>query len=202
MNTLELSDRFAYMWRKSREDAGKSQDYLAKALGVSKKTIQNWENGIGSPSQMMGFQWFDVLGLQPLPYYLELLYPSEFNNLSHCKDSALDKALMDIISSLPDKYKQELLFILSGHHGSSICGILEMLTAHLHAPLRERVNVALSIATNYKIAEVHKVDCSPANIQPNLELLEESIYNALNAVYTHKESYTDFKINKPKGQTK
>ena len=199
MNTLELSDRFAYMWRKSREDAGKSQDYLAKALGVSKKTIQNWENGIGSPSQMMWFQWFDALGLPPLPYYLELLYPSDFLKLStNSSDQEIEKAICDILLSLPSKYKRELLYILSGIHGSDICAELDMVTAHLHAPLRERVNVALSIATNYKIAQVHKQDILPDHVQPNINFLEESIFNALDAVYEHKATYSDVKDNRKK----
>lgn len=40
---IERVKRFAKIWWKSRADAGKSQEFMALSLGVSKKTIQNWE---------------------------------------------------------------------------------------------------------------------------------------------------------------
>ena len=44
MTRNEIADRFGMMWKKSRCNAGVSQEYMAKALGVSKKTIQNYDN--------------------------------------------------------------------------------------------------------------------------------------------------------------
>ena len=81
LQRIDISEKFASMWRKSREDAGKSQDFMAKAMRVSKRTIQNWEAGISCPSQSAGLEWFQILGLAPLPYYLELLYPEHTKNL-------------------------------------------------------------------------------------------------------------------------
>ena len=49
----DITDRerqFAKIWADSRVDAGKTQDYMAKGLGVSKKTIQNWENDVRKPA--------------------------------------------------------------------------------------------------------------------------------------------------------
>ena len=37
----ERNKRFAKIWSLSRSDAGKTQEYMASGLGVSKKTIQN-----------------------------------------------------------------------------------------------------------------------------------------------------------------
>ena len=73
----DITDRerqFAKIWADSRVDAGKTQDYMAKGLGVSKKTIQNWENGVTAPDFFMGSEWFRVLGINPLPYYLSFLF--------------------------------------------------------------------------------------------------------------------------------
>ena len=61
--------RFAEIWWKSRADAGMTQERLAVELGVSRKTIQNWESGATSPSLYQGTEWFRALGLNPLPYY-------------------------------------------------------------------------------------------------------------------------------------
>jgi len=36
--------------RAARVNAGLTQDRAAKALGVTRKTLQNWEKGVTSPS--------------------------------------------------------------------------------------------------------------------------------------------------------
>ena len=50
MNKAEFSDRLASVWLRSRGQAGKTQEYVAKSLGVSKKTVQNWEAGTAAPN--------------------------------------------------------------------------------------------------------------------------------------------------------
>lgn len=82
MNRIELSDRIAQMWLKSRSDAGWSQDRVAKALGVSKKTVQNWESGEASPNFRIALEWFDALGVPMYPYIMELLYPDEIEGIT------------------------------------------------------------------------------------------------------------------------
>ena len=81
-----IDKRFAELWQKARLDAGKTQQYIADAMGVSVRTVRNLESGYGCPTQKQGFQWFAKLGVQPLPYYLELLYPSEFNDILSSED--------------------------------------------------------------------------------------------------------------------
>ena len=44
-NKSDRVKRFAQIWSLSRADTGKTQEYMANGLGVSKKTIQNWEKG-------------------------------------------------------------------------------------------------------------------------------------------------------------
>lgn len=88
MNRIELSDRIAGMWRKSRYDAGKSQEYVARALGVSKKTIQNWEAGEASPNFRVALEWFDALGVPMYPYLMSVIYPTEIETLDRFLDTA------------------------------------------------------------------------------------------------------------------
>lgn len=190
MNRVELSDRFAEMWKKSREDAGKSQDYMAKALGVSKKTIQNWESGFSSPSLQTGIEWFDILGLQPLPYYLGLLY-GEIGDISpKNSDEEIETALITLIKSFSPSEKRKLLFIIDGKHGSSTAGIIEMICAHLHVPLKDRLNVCQNIMANYEIADAHGTIVRKENIQPSMEILQQAYENAKTSVKCHKDSYT------------
>lgn len=190
MMDYEISERFARIWRVSRNHAGVSQDAIAKKLGVSKKTVQNWEAGLSCPSQAMGFKWFSELGIQPLPYYLSVMYPGFGDVPSEPSESDVDEYLHKIISGLPARTRRELLYLLSGYHGSSIVGVMEMLTAHLQAPLRDRVNVAQSIETNYTIAEANgRIRC-PGHIQPDMNLLNMMIDKGKAAVMAGREEYT------------
>ena len=46
LSEAEKSQIFGNMLAKSRNDAGKTQRYMAQALQKSVNTIQNWESGI------------------------------------------------------------------------------------------------------------------------------------------------------------
>lgn len=188
MDNITISDRFAEMWRTSRKDAGKSQEYMAKALGVSKKTVQNWEAGYSSPSQLVGFKWFEVLGLQPLPYYLKLLY-SDFAELSPKADrDSIEKALIELVKGMSEDLQRKSLFILNGDHGSSVKGILELFTAYLHIPLEYRLSVAQAIIIDYNVTSAYGV--TSEHVKPNIKLLEKSLSCAIKSVASRKKSYS------------
>lgn len=190
LNRIEISDNFARLWRTSREHAGMSQDYMARALGVSKKTVQNWEAGTASPSQIMGFMWFRVLGIQPLPYYLRLIYPEFDEPLDQAEEERVDRALMALLKDMPLHSKKEILYMIDGEHGSSAPALLEMVTAHLQTPMRDRLNIAQSILTNYDIAQATGRIRHPNQIQPNISILREAVAEADKSIKTGKESYT------------
>lgn len=183
MTTFEISERFAQMWKQSREDAGKSQAYMAKALGVSRATIQHWEDGISSPSQIKGFQWFEALGLQPMPYYLKLIY-----GISSKSDPL--EAIRTIASDLPEDYQKKILYFLSGEHGSSVAGIIELTTAYLLLPLRDRLAIAQSIATMYRVVDAEGSANADDRIRPNMEILQKSIDGGTRAVLSGRSGYS------------
>ena len=189
MSLLEDADRFGQMWRTSREDAGKSQDYMAKALGVSKKTVQNWENGTSAPNQLKGFEWFHVLGLQPLPYYLRVLFPEQFKDIQD--DKNVESALIACIKSASPEFKRKLLYMLAGKHGSSPIGIVELITAHLHTPLRNRLNIAENVKTNYEIAERKNELILPEHVPANINALSKAIVAAKESIIRAENSYSE-----------
>lgn len=188
MNKLELNERFSQMWRKSREDAGRSQEYMAKALGISRKTIQNWEDGTSSPNQIKALEWFEALNLQPLPYYLWVLYPGKFEEMNN---SNIDDILLNLVSQLPVDTKKKLLFMLAGNHGSSTVGIIELAVAHLQSPLEKRLNIAEGVAKNYTVASGKNTICCPDDIQPDMNTLRRTIELGTKAVIQGKETYTN-----------
>ena len=189
MNQIELAERFADMWRKSRVEAGKSQDYMAKALGVSKTTIQNWEAGTSCPNQMKGFEWFEALGLQALPYYLELFFPSD-NDTTSEEDEKIEKALIKYIKAMRPAERKKLLFIMYGQHGSEFEELLELLTAFFHTPDENRITVAQNICTNFEIAEATGKTVAKDSIMPDLKLVKNAIIRKRNKILgTHVEEY-------------
>jgi len=184
-----IEQRFAKMWKKSREDAGKSQQYVAKALGVSRKTVQNWETGYSTPNQLQGFRWFQVLDVPALPYYLELVY-GDFNLLGNTPDDKkIEKALIDFNLSLPTELQRKVLYILHGDRGSSAIGLIELFTAYAHLPLDFRIAIAQSILTDYELVEgAGKLS---NHIKPNKEILEKSILRGKKAVIENKQFYSN-----------
>lgn len=191
MNRMEIAERFAWMWRTSREDSGKSQDYVAKALGVSKSTVQNWENGTSCPNQMKGFEWFQVLGLQPISYYLQMMYPSIEGISNKSDDKLIEESLITCIKACTPEQKRKLFYLFFGDHGSSPSGIIELMTAHLHTSLRDRINVALCVAENYEMAQAQGNLVGDDHIKPDMDILRKSLKNGRIAVIQNKNSYTN-----------
>lgn len=188
MKEIIEADRLAYMFRSAREDAGKSQDYMAKALNVSKKTVQNWESGYSSPSQLHGFQWFYALGVSPFPYYLKLFYPSDYG----MDDEGIEKELINVIHDMPPRAKANLLYILKGKHGSVPASVLDMVVAHLHVPLKDRLIVASTILNNYRLEEARKKLINEGEAMPDIDRLSRAIVNATEAVILNNKEYVTY----------
>lgn len=181
MNQIEIAEGFAQMWRKSREDAGKSQDFMAKALGVSKTTVQNWEAGTSCPNQMKGFEWFRALGLQPLPYYLELFYPAS-DTISSEEDKKIEEALIKYAKALRPSERKKLLFVVYGQHGSEFEELLEMLVAYFHTPDENRITVAQNVCTNFEIAQATNKLVAKDSIMPDIKLVKNAIIRKRNKI--------------------
>lgn len=187
----ERIKRFAKIWTLSRSNAGKSQEFIANGLGVSKKTIQNWEKGVSSPDLFNGSEWFRVLGLNPLPYYLAFLYPELFDGISpECNDAVTEEAIELLVRNSTAQEKRQLLYLMAGRHGSSWYSLLQLFCAHCHTSMRSRVNAARMIADNYDMDEKTDDLVCPDNVQPDMDMLRRSIEDGKNAVMAGAQGYT------------
>lgn len=185
-------ERFARIWASSRAEAGKTQEYMAKGLGVSAKTIQNWENGVTAPDLFMGSEWFRVLDVNPLPYYLSFLFPGLFEGISPGNDDeVIDQALMALMKNMTAIEKRELLFLMAGRHGSSWYSLFQMVTAHCHTDMRARVNVARNILDNYEMeAATGQLVCEE-NVKPDIQMLRNAVEEGKRAVMAGNSGYTN-----------
>lgn len=187
---VEQAIRFSKIWWKSRADAEKSQEFMALGLGVSKKTIQNWEKGIASPNLYQSLEWFQLLGLNPLHYYLEFLYPWIFKaDGDEEKDKTLEKALITMIENLSTLEKEQLLYIMSGNHGSSWHALLQLFTAHCHTSMQSRVATARLVADNYEIENKNNKLVCPDDVQPDIRVLKQAVSKGKTAALKNDNGY-------------
>lgn len=62
-HTKKEIDRLRFSMMQARDKAGKSQNDMAKILGVHKNTVSNWENGYSVPDYLDVVTWFNTLRL-------------------------------------------------------------------------------------------------------------------------------------------
>lgn len=162
---------------------------MAKAMNVSVKTVQNWEAGITCPSQTQTFDWFVKLGVQPLPYYLDYLYPNLKKITADSSTEDIDKALCEVIKQLSLPMKQRMLYILSGKHGSSVAALLELTAAYLALPLHGRIVITDIVLSKYKLEGMSN-DLHTDAIPPDIDLIIKAVERATSSMLQGKDSYT------------
>lgn len=198
----EREQRFARIWSDSRADAKKTQEFVANGLGVSKKTVQNWENGVTAPDLFVACEWFRILGLNPFPYLLSYIFPELYDNIPEYEaDDQIEQALILMLKNSDRLEKRQLLYLMAGQHGSPWYSLLQMFTAHCHTSMKARVSVARSIVDNYEMEHATGDLVCTDSIKPDLQMLRKSIEEAKRSVMNGTNGYTNMVIEK-NGETK
>lgn len=187
----DREERFAKVWWKSRSEAKVSQEKMAMELGVAKKTIQNWEKGVSAPDLFQGIEWFRTLGLNPIPYLMSFVFPEKMDEIAATDpDERIEEAIEELIKYCSIETKRKLLFLFWGVHGGSPTAAVDLITAFLQLPLKERVEIATQIATAYDLnKELNSIN-SPEHIQPDMEKLMNAISEAKKNVLSGQDGYT------------
>lgn len=175
--------------RITRNESKRSQEYMAFELQVTRRTILNWENGVSEPTVSQAIEWFKLVDKNPIPYLLQCTY-KDMDKISHRdKDSKILTSLMQIINDLPAEGVRQLMYLFFGNHGSSPRAVLQMITAHLQTPLKDRIAHGQLVATNYEIARLTGNLSRPEHIQPDLDCLNAAIVSAKKAVERNAKEY-------------
>ena len=176
--------------RTTRNASGKSQEYMAYELGVTRRTILNWETGVSEPSMSQAINWFKLVDKNPIPFLLQTTYPN-MDKISHKdSDAKILAALMQLINDLPTEGVRQLMYLLFGSHGSSPRAVLQMITAHLQTPMKDRIAHGQLVATNYELAKRTNTLAQPNHIQPDLDCLNAAIESAKSAVEKRANEYS------------
>lgn len=182
---------FADIHVKARISANKSQEFMSLELGIAKKTVQNWEKGISSPSFFQSLEWFRVLNINPFPYYMSLMYPKEFNKIKLANtDDEINEAFDTLIKQISIDDKRALLYIFYGAHGGDPHTIINLMLAHLHTPLQARITQAMLISYIFEMQEeIDNLICKE-DIMPNIAELNDSIMRARVAALHKQYGYS------------
>ena len=91
---------------------------------------------------------------------------------------------------MPTIEKKELLFLMSGLHGSSWYSLLQMFTAHCHTTMQSRVAAARIILENYEMeSRTGEIVCK-GEIMPDTKMLSHAINQGKQAAQNNQNRYT------------
>lgn len=170
---------FSDIHTKARIAAGKSQEFMAIELGIAKKTVQNWEKGISSPSFFQSLEWFRILNINPFPYYMSLMYPKELKQIKAANtDDEINEAFDVLMKQISTSDKRALLYIFYGAHGGDPHTIINLMLSHLHTPLQARITQAMLISYIYEMQEETDNLICKDDIMPNMAELKDSLMRA------------------------
>lgn len=186
---MEREGFLATSLKKSRQLAGKSQEYMSLEMEIARKTVQNWEKGVSRPTIDQALNWFKILNISPLPYLFQYVYPEMEGISSDHNIVELRKALRTLLEVLPDDGVRQLLYLFYGDHGSSPRAVLNMVTAHLQTEMKDRVSAGSLILKNYEIASKKGTITGENHVKPNVELLKKAIELGENAAVEDYGAY-------------
>ncbi len=186
-----LVETTAELLSSARLHKKKSQPYMARCLGRSLSTVQNWENGTSVPKLTDIFDWFSVLGINPLRACLECIHPCTYKGISPEDDiRKIDTALLHYLSHVaPEHERRELAFCIFGPTGSSWSAQLDELTARNHLPISYRINISQTTVTDFILARSSGTLRAKECIMPDIENVSRAIDLCLASVLDGKDEY-------------
>ncbi len=189
MENSNIDDRLPKLLYTARKEAGRSQEYMSLEMGLARRTVQNWEKGVSTPSISQVMAWFAVLGTAAWPYLLQYVYPEVSGIKGSDETEKIRRAFMAIIPELPDSAVRQLMYLFYGDHGSSPRAVLALMNAHLQTPMKDRVTQAGVIIRNYELAKIKNELTGPDHVQPDVKMLNDALEAGRQAVINDKKGY-------------
>lgn len=168
-------ENFAKIFSNSRYRAGVSQETMAAELCVSRKTIQNWENGVSSPSAFQLTEWFRVLNMNPTPYLFDYLNSEIRSDNTLTKEEKLQETFEKTMNELTVFQKRCTLYLLTGTYQGDPYAIQQLFVAYAHLPMQCRFSIANQICEMYKLCESANSLKDTQYVMPDIDALEKAI---------------------------
>lgn len=136
----------------ARVKRGMSQTRVADHIGVSRKTVQNWENGLGAPDIDQVKDWCEAIGENPMIIFTLFIFGEASGTNLKRKDAKRTTVADYIMARMSDQEIDILFFLITGVSGSSPYPYLQKIGADLSCPISDRVNSAKLIQSSYEMA--------------------------------------------------
>lgn len=172
------------MLTKTRSTAGKTVEQVASDLGVSAKTIYNWEEGLSEPNASQFLNWFDVLGLNPVPYIYEYYYPTFETIAPTDNDKRIIQAFKEVSKSLSPRLMR-IIMVATKRNGSDIECLWELFLAYMQNNQQNKILIATDVVTSYELND----PAYPDTVQPNIQKIKLAIEKAKEAYRKGHKSY-------------
>ena len=118
------------------------------------------------------------------------MYPSLFGNKTdNDEDKKLEDALISLVKNTSTLEKKQLLFLMTGNHGSSWYALLQLFTAHCHTSMQSRATTARLILENYEIEEINNKLVCTDDVQPDMSILNKAIFKGKQAAIKNDKGY-------------
>lgn len=189
ISRAERVKEFAKIFSDSRYKAGVSQEYMAAELGVSRKTIQNWESGTSFPNVFQLYEWFRALNLSPNPYLFEYLNSEIRQDTTLTDEEKLEASFKRICDELTISQKRDILYLLTGTYQGDPYAMLQLFVAHAHLPIQQRFFIANQIAETYKMCEMVGNLKDTEYILPDMDCLNRAINAGREAAIRGDDGY-------------
>lgn len=159
-----------------RKNAGMTRAKLASALGVSERTIKNWEDGISKPDADLFLQMFDACN----QHLVNAMWASDSAELflddTVSYEEIRQRLIAMIRSQTTDAMNCKLLYNLSADHGSDAEAQLNLCTAYNHLSMEDKYDICKLIVERYKLrSEQHRLIRTEYNVTPDLDYLEKEL---------------------------
>lgn len=175
--------------RAMRIDAGLSQIDMADAMGIAAKTVSYWETGKACPDATQAWDWYNACKLNPTSYIMKWRYPNRFEET----DEATIQRLGSAIHLMRPDDRKRLLYAIIGDHGSFWPAVLQLIMAHLHLPMRDRIESAILVEQKYLLLDSNKPESLLVHKDkplPDMDMFGRGIAAGKDAYTENRDSYT------------
>lgn len=184
MDSYYLRQKRAVFLGAMRTKAGYSRREFAGRVGVSEKTIQNWETAVSVPDMEQLEAIAKAADCDPA-VFLEI-----YRNPENSGEDGQRKLLHKWLDANGDERTVQILsFLHLTKTGSDKLAQLELFCAYNQLPLYDRQNIARTIAHCYQIAAERGELAAPGDCVPVMAYLLDAIQSGTQAVKEGKETY-------------
>lgn len=156
--------------------AGVSRAKLAGLLGVSERTIKNWEDGVSQPDAELFLEMLDACN----EHLANVIRHFEFMDIFEGEEADAEQIRQTLItcirSTTSDEMNRKLLYNLSADHGSDAVAQLNLCTAYNHLPMEDKYDICNLVVGRYLLRkEQNRLIRTEYGVDPDLDYLRKEL---------------------------